>query len=69
MSACRRRQSFPLYKVVNEKNKVTLIKQDEQKNPLEGAVFKLEKKSGDGTFTTIRTSIKLLPKDSFVRLV
>ncbi|WP_144561114.1 SpaA isopeptide-forming pilin-related protein, partial [Bacillus paralicheniformis] len=47
-----------LYKVVNEKNKVTLIKQDEQKNPLEGAVFKLEKKSGDGTFTTIRTSIK-----------
>ena len=32
-----------LYKVVNEKNKVTLIKQDEQKNPLEGAVFKLEK--------------------------
>ncbi|TWJ96117.1 Serine-aspartate repeat-containing protein D [Bacillus licheniformis] len=47
-----------LYKVVNEKNKVTLIKQDEQKNPLEGAVFKLEKKSGDGAFTTIRTSIK-----------
>ncbi|WFF94528.1 SpaA isopeptide-forming pilin-related protein [Bacillus paralicheniformis] len=47
-----------LYKVVNEKNKVTLIKQDEQKNPLEGAVFKLEKKSGDGTFTTIRTNIK-----------
>ncbi|TWM40300.1 Serine-aspartate repeat-containing protein D [Bacillus licheniformis] len=47
-----------LYKVVNEKNKVTLIKQDEQKNPLEGAVFKLEKKSGDGAFTTIRTNIK-----------
>ncbi|MCY8356034.1 Ig-like domain-containing protein [Bacillus haynesii] len=46
------------YKVVNEKNKVTLIKQDEQKNPLEGAVFKLEKKSGDGAFTTIRTNIK-----------
>lgn len=46
-----------LYQVINEQNKVTLIKRDEQKNPLTGAVFKLEKKSGDGTFTEIRTQI------------
>ncbi|SCA84449.1 cell wall anchor domain-containing protein [Bacillus glycinifermentans] len=32
-----------LYQVINEQNKVTLIKRDEQKNPLTGAVFKLEK--------------------------
>ncbi|MCY7952820.1 SpaA isopeptide-forming pilin-related protein [Bacillus inaquosorum] len=47
-----------LYKVVNQQNKVTLIKQDEQHNPLAGAVFKLEKKSNDGTYTLIRTDIK-----------
>lgn len=47
-----------LYKVVNEQNKVTLIKQDEQHKPLAGAVFKLEKKSNDGTYTLIRTDIK-----------
>ncbi|WP_088884212.1 SpaA isopeptide-forming pilin-related protein [Bacillus spizizenii] len=47
-----------LYKVVNQQNKVTLIKQDEQNNPLAGAVFKLEKKSNDGTYTLIRTDIK-----------
>ncbi|MEC0494517.1 SpaA isopeptide-forming pilin-related protein [Bacillus glycinifermentans] len=46
-----------LYQVINEQNKVTLIKRDEQKNPLTGAVFKLEKKFGDGTFTEIRTQI------------
>ncbi|MCY9061217.1 Ig-like domain-containing protein [Bacillus inaquosorum] len=47
-----------LYKVVNQQNKVTLIKQDEQHKPLAGAVFKLEKKSNDGTYTLIRTDIK-----------
>ncbi|WP_415833996.1 SpaA isopeptide-forming pilin-related protein, partial [Bacillus spizizenii] len=47
-----------LYKVVNQQNKVTLIKQDEHNNPLAGAVFKLEKKSNDGTYTLIRTDIK-----------
>ncbi|WHY09134.1 SpaA isopeptide-forming pilin-related protein [Bacillus subtilis] len=47
-----------LHKVVNQQNKVTLIKQDEQNNPLAGAVFKLEKKSNDGTYTLIRTDIK-----------
>ncbi|MCY7978105.1 SpaA isopeptide-forming pilin-related protein [Bacillus inaquosorum] len=47
-----------LYKVVNQQNKVTLIKQDEQHNPLASAVFKLEKKSNDGTYTLIRTDIK-----------
>ncbi|PJH93601.1 SpaA isopeptide-forming pilin-related protein [Bacillus sp. SN1] len=47
-----------LYKVVNEQNKVSLIKQDEQHKPLAGAVFKLEKKSNDGTYTLIRTDIK-----------
>ncbi|MED1540334.1 SpaA isopeptide-forming pilin-related protein [Bacillus inaquosorum] len=47
-----------LYKVVNQQNKVTLIKQDEQHKPLAGAVFKLEKKSNDGTYTLIRTEIK-----------
>ncbi|MCY8204521.1 Ig-like domain-containing protein [Bacillus sp. N12A5] len=47
-----------LYKVVNQQNKVTLIKQDEQNKPLAGAVFKLEKKSNDGTYTLIRTDIK-----------
>ncbi len=46
-----------LYKVVNQKNKVTLIKKDEQNNPLKGAIFKLEKKFSNGTFTTIRTNI------------
>ncbi|MED2942455.1 SpaA isopeptide-forming pilin-related protein [Bacillus swezeyi] len=50
--------SGALHKVINYKNKVTLIKRDEQKNPLRGAVFKLEKKFSDGTFTTIRTNIK-----------
>lgn len=47
-----------LYKVVNQQNKVTLIKQDEHNNPLAGAVFKLEKKSSDGTYTLVRTDIK-----------
>ncbi|MEC1623603.1 SpaA isopeptide-forming pilin-related protein [Bacillus mojavensis] len=47
-----------LYKVVNQQNKVTLIKKDEQKNPLAGAVFKLEKKVGNGTYTLIETDIK-----------
>lgn len=47
-----------LYKVVNQQNKVTLIKKDEQKNPLAGAVFKLEKKAGNGTYTLIETDIK-----------
>lgn len=47
-----------LHKVINQQNKVTLIKQDEQNNPLAGAVFKLEKKSNDGTYTLIRTDIK-----------
>ncbi|UPV78757.1 SpaA isopeptide-forming pilin-related protein [Bacillus rugosus] len=47
-----------LYKVVNQQNQVTLIKQDEQNKPLAGAVFKLEKKLNDGTYTLIRTDIK-----------
>ncbi|MCY8992304.1 SpaA isopeptide-forming pilin-related protein [Bacillus atrophaeus] len=47
-----------LHKVVNQQNKVTLIKKDEQKNPLAGAVFKLEKKANNGTYTLIETNIK-----------
>ena len=46
------------YKVINQKNKVTLIKKDENNNPLAGAVFKLEKKSSDGTYTLIRSNIE-----------
>ncbi|POI17633.1 cell wall anchor protein [Bacillus velezensis] len=47
-----------LYKVINQKNKVTLIKKDENNNPLAGAVFKLEKKSSDGTYTLIKNNIE-----------
>ncbi|RUR93220.1 SpaA isopeptide-forming pilin-related protein [Bacillus velezensis] len=47
-----------LYKVINQKNKVTLIKKDENNKPLAGAVFKLEKKSSDGTYTLIKNNIE-----------
>ncbi|MCM3108523.1 SpaA isopeptide-forming pilin-related protein [Bacillus velezensis] len=47
-----------LYKVINQKNKVTLIKKDENNNPLAGAVFKLEKKLSDGTYTLIKNNIE-----------
>ncbi|AHZ14741.1 SpaA isopeptide-forming pilin-related protein [Bacillus velezensis] len=46
------------YKVINQKNKVTLIKKDENNKPLAGAVFKLEKKSSDGTYTLIKNNIE-----------
>ncbi|MCF7619689.1 SpaA isopeptide-forming pilin-related protein [Bacillus sonorensis] len=46
------------HKVINQQNKVTLIKRDEQKNPLAGAQFKLEKKSNNGSYIPIRTNIK-----------
>ncbi|WP_424161688.1 SpaA isopeptide-forming pilin-related protein [Bacillus amyloliquefaciens] len=46
------------YKVINQKSKVTLIKKDENNNPLAGALFKLEKKSSDGTYTLIRSNIE-----------
>ncbi|MED3449389.1 SpaA isopeptide-forming pilin-related protein [Bacillus velezensis] len=47
-----------LYKVINQKNKVTLIKKDENNNPLAGAVFKLEKKLSDGIYTLIKNNIE-----------